>query len=60
MLSNHSFQVLIAWSGLTGTAYGKQDPPTPASGTVLGVEKGENEGKRSGTRLRFTGGTRGE
>jgi len=60
MLINPSFQVLIALSALTGTAFAQQDPPPPASATVLAVEKGENVEKLSGTVFRFTGGTKGE
>jgi hypothetical protein len=60
MLSHPSFQVLIALTALAGTAYAQQDPPPPASATVLVAEKGENVEKLSGTVLRFTGGSKGE
>jgi len=60
MLSNPSFQVLVALSTLTGTAFAQQDPPPPAAATVLAVEKGENVEKLSSTHFRFTGGTKGE
>ncbi len=60
MLSNPSFQVLVALTALTGTAYAQKDPPPPAAAKVLAVEKGENVEKLSGLHFRFTGGTKGE
>lgn len=60
MLSNPSFQVLVALTAFTGTAFAQQEPPPPAAAKVLTVEKGENVEKLSGTHLRFTGGTKGE
>jgi len=60
MLSNPSFQVLVALTALTGTAFAQQEPPPPSAAKVLAVEKGENVEKLSSNHLRFTGGTKGE
>ena len=60
MLSNPSFQVLVALTAFTGTAFAQQDPPPPDAAKVLVAEKGESVENLSKAHLRFTGGTKGD